>query len=73
MVGSLGSLRDKTGEAYVKDLPSFPKEMKEASEEHTVALNELRNSGIEFTVVCPPAITDGMDDEGAVTCSEKAP
>jgi hypothetical protein len=34
-------------------------------------LEELKNSGIQFTAVCSPPIENGNDDEDAVTAVEE--
>lgn len=36
------------------------------------ALEALKKSGIDYTVVCAPAIENGMDDENAEVAVEKA-
>lgn len=44
----------------VRDLPSFPPFLKEISGQHQQAYEIVKGSGLEWTVMCPPSMHEGI-------------
>lgn len=57
-VGGVGILNIADGNDMIMETKQFPKEFLPVSNEHLAALGYLRNSGLEWTMVCPPMIAD---------------
>ncbi len=60
-------------QTMIKDLPTFPEAYRPVSEEHFVALDTLRNSGLQWTLFCPPMIPDGKSDGQYSTSTDFPP
>lgn len=56
-IGGLGCLQ-ATADTLMVDTESFPEEYKAVTAEHLKALEYLKNSGLNYTFVCPPTIVD---------------
>jgi uncharacterized protein len=46
-------------ETLLAETETFPEQHKAVTEEHLKALHSLRISGLDWSLVCPPTITDG--------------
>lgn len=56
--GGAGILQ-ATETQQVRDLPSFPPFLKEISGQHQQAYEIVKDSGLEWTVMCPPSMHEG--------------
>lgn len=56
-VGGMGILESDT-EEVIMDTPDFPKNFIAVSQEHWKAYQYLKESGLDWTMVCPPNILD---------------
>lgn len=70
-VGSQGILNDDKYEYRMKN-PGYPAVFRAVSEEHFEAYTYLRNSGLDWTIVCPPEILNS-DATGEYTVSVDYP
>lgn len=57
-VGGVGILDSGAGNEKIMDTKQFPREFLPVSNEHLKALEYLQNSGLTWTMVCPPMIAD---------------
>jgi uncharacterized protein len=71
-LGGAGILPDATG-SFLMDATDFPPEMIPVSMEHRQAYLYLKESGLDWTFVCPPAIIDSSADNKFIALSETAP
>lgn len=69
VVGAQGVLDDPRG-GLVRDRPSFPPFLQETSAEHLAAFRELQASGLDWSMLCPPRMTE--ESVGSVILSADA-
>jgi putative NADH-flavin reductase len=58
VVGAQGVLDDPRG-GLVRDRPAYPPFLQEISAEHLAAFRELQASGLDWSMLCPPRMTEG--------------
>lgn len=57
-IGGMGILQ-ASEDRKIFETPDFPQQYMAVSQDHNAAFELLQRSGLEFTFVCPPTITDG--------------
>lgn len=72
-VAGVGILPVGNGEELMMDQKTFPAEFRPTSLEHLKAYETLKNSGLEWTVVCPPMIRDADETGLFHTTAEALP
>ena len=72
VLGGVGVLLDEEGVALM-DNEEFPVELQLVSQEHLNALNKLRNSGLNWTFVCPKEVVKADADNHYVTAENQLP
>lgn len=70
-LGSRGILPDGHGHLIMEDA-DFPPEMMPVTLEHRQAYTFLKDSGLNWTLVCPPAIVKRPADNNFITLAEMA-
>ena len=60
-------------QTMIKDLPTFPEMYRGVSDEHFLVFDTLRNSGLNWTLFCPPMIPDGAPDGNYITSVDVPP
>ncbi|MCW3091174.1 MAG: putative NADH-flavin reductase [Ferruginibacter sp.] len=71
-VGGMGSLNAEE-ELLVMDTPEYPKQFLPVSKEHLKALEFLKTSTLDWTVVCPPDIINAEPTGIFVTAADYPP
>ncbi|MDA3616761.1 NAD(P)-dependent oxidoreductase [Polluticaenibacter yanchengensis] len=72
VLGGFGVLLDEEGIPYMDD-EEFPAEWQLISQEHLSALQKLKNSGLNWTFVCPKEIFKADADNHFVTAENHLP
>ena len=71
-MGSRGVLPDSHGN-FLMDATDYPPELVPVALEHRQAYLYLKESGLTWTFVCPPAIVKRAADNNFITLAEMAP
>lgn len=71
-IGGMGIL-DAENEEVIMNNPEFPRNMIAVSNEHWEAYQHLLNSGLQWTMVCPPQIVDAESTGLYTTAADKPP
>ncbi len=71
-VGGIAVLSNEDG-TLLLDTEDFPPELKTAGQEHLSAYRQLEESGLDWTFVCPAAITDAGPAGSYVTKADQLP
>lgn len=61
-IGGMGILQAST-DVQIFETPGFPEQYVPVSQDHNAAFEVLNRSGLDFTFVCPPVISDGPKTE----------
>jgi putative NADH-flavin reductase len=69
-IGSRGVLQDSRGN-FLMDSPDYPPELVPVSLEHKEAYFFFRESGLNWTLACPPTIVKRPADNNFITLAEK--